>query len=266
MTQAIQKYEAQIEKARPKFEAALPEDVSMDKFKQLCLNAIARDPNLQKCTTASVLQACMQCAEWVLWPGSGLSEAHLIPFGDKAIVIPDWKGLIKLALQHPAVLSLQAQVVHDGDDFDYGLGDSPFISHRPALSDRGGAIAVYAVAHLDGGVKDIEIMGFDEIEKTRKASKAGSRKDSPWVNWWGEMARKTILKRLMKRLPRSARATQAIEVDNHYEGLAKRDTSKLQPGRHKVGENSLVDGETAEENAVDAEYSETDVSDSEIPM
>jgi hypothetical protein len=44
-------------------------------------------------------------------------------------------------------------------------------------------------------------MSLEEIEKVRKVSRAAS--NGPWVAWWGEMARKTVMRRLSKRLPMS---------------------------------------------------------------
>ena len=55
-------------------------------------------------------------------------------------------------------------------------------------------------------------MTFEEIEKVREASRA---KDSgPWVSWWGEMARKTVIRRLSKRLPMSTDLEQTLHADD----------------------------------------------------
>jgi hypothetical protein len=54
---------------------------------------------------------------------------------------------------------------------------------------------------LKDGSQLLEVMSLEEIEKVRKVSRAAN--NGPWVSWWGEMARKTVMRRLSKRLPMS---------------------------------------------------------------
>ncbi len=62
----------------------------------------------------------------------------------------------------------------------------------------------------DGGVYR-EIMTVADVEKVRAISRA---KDSgPWTVWWDEMARKTVLRRLSKRLPMSSDLDDLIHRD-----------------------------------------------------
>lgn len=56
-----------------------------------------------------------------------------------------------------------------------------------------------------------EVMSRAEIEKVRKASKAGN--SGPWSNHWEEMAKKTVIRRLFKYLPVSIEAVRAVEID-----------------------------------------------------
>ena len=67
----------------------------------------------------------------------------------------------------------------------------------------------------------VELFAVDcvaEVEKIRRSSRAADA--GPWVNHWGEMARKTVIKRLAKRLPSSADLDQVIASDNEAVGLA----------------------------------------------
>ena len=54
---------------------------------------------------------------------------------------------------------------------------------------------------LKDGSKLLEVMNLEEIEQVRKVSRAAN--NGPWVAWWSEMARKTVMRRLSKRLPMS---------------------------------------------------------------
>lgn len=64
------------------------------------------------------------------------------------------------------------------------------VEHNPPKLDepRGKAIGAYATAVLKDGSRLLEVMSLEEIEKVRKVSRASG--NGPWVQWWGEMARK----------------------------------------------------------------------------
>ena len=62
-------------------------------------------------------------------------------------------------------------------------------------------------------------MSLAEIEEIRKVSKAGTSPKVPWVNFWSEMARKTIVKRAYKYWPRADRLDNAVDVLNESEGI-----------------------------------------------
>ena len=58
-----------------------------------------------------------------------------------------------------------------------------------------------------------EVMDRDQIEQVRKVSRSGN--GGPWKDWWTEMARKTVTRRLSKRLPiLDARIAEAIQRDD----------------------------------------------------
>ena len=58
-----------------------------------------------------------------------------------------------------------------------------------------------------------------DVEKVRASSKAG--KFGPWVEWWDEMAKKTVIRRMAKRLPSSADVDQVFESDNEASGFVQ---------------------------------------------
>ncbi|MBM4438186.1 MAG: recombinase RecT, partial [Actinobacteria bacterium] len=138
------------------------------------------------------------------------------------------------------LLSISAHTAHENDHFEYELGDEEKIIHKPRLDGpRGLVIAAYAVAKTkDGGIYR-EVMSVDEIEKIRNVSRA---KDSgPWSQWYEEMARKTVLRRLMKRLPSSADLDSLVEADNETYDLkqavapAAAPVSPMEVLRAKIG-------------------------------
>jgi len=56
------------------------------------------------------------------------------------------------------------------------------------------------------------VMTKDEVEAIRKRSRAG--KSGPWVTDWGEMAKKTVVRRLSKMLPLSSEIMDYVSADD----------------------------------------------------
>ncbi|WP_407523682.1 recombinase RecT [Methylobacterium oryzisoli] len=101
------------------------------------------------------------------------------------------------------------------------LGDEERIEHEPKLDGpRGAPRATYAIAKTkDGGIYR-EVMSLEEIEKVRRVSRAANK--GPWVDWWEEMARKTVLRRLAKRLPMSTDMDDLIRRDDELYDFGRR--------------------------------------------
>ncbi|WP_193393703.1 recombinase RecT, partial [Rhizobium ecuadorense] len=71
---------------------------------------------------------------------------------------------------------------------------------------------VYAQVVMKSGGCFVDTMRSDDIEKVRQSSK---NKDSgPWVDWWEEMAFKTVFRHLSKRLPFSREVSPILDRDN----------------------------------------------------
>jgi recombination protein RecT len=133
--------------------------------------------------------------------------------GPQVQYMPMIGGLLKKLRNSGELASISAHVVYANDEFRYELGDNENIVHRPCLTgNRGEAIAAYAIAKTKDNAIYREVMSVEEIEQVRSVSRA---KDAgPWSTWWGEMARKTVTRRLCKRLPSSADLDAMIEHDN----------------------------------------------------
>jgi recombinational DNA repair protein RecT len=78
---------------------------------------------------------------------------------------------------------------------------------------------VYAIAKTkDGGIYR-EVMSKSDIEQVRNVSRA--KNAGPWVDWYDEMARKTVIRRIAKRLPSSTDLEKLLEHDNEAIGFEK---------------------------------------------
>jgi recombination protein RecT len=199
---------------------ALPKTLTADRLIRIVLTECRKTPELRRCNQASFFGAVLQCAQLGLEPGSALGHCYLLPYGNgkakdglpNCQLIIGYRGMIDLARRSGQIVSINAYCVHEKDEFIYELGLHPDIKHRPsAMANRGPVTFVYAVAQLQGGGVQFEVMSRAEIEAVRSQSKAGTR--GPWVTHWEEMARKTVVRRLFKYLPVSTEALRAVEVD-----------------------------------------------------
>jgi recombination protein RecT len=217
---------------RQQIAAALPGNVSPERFQRVTVTAINQNPDLVAVDRQTLFSAVIRCAQDGLLPDG--REAALVVFNDKkaaggkrATYLPMVSGYRKISAKHG--LSLEAFLVFENDEFDYELGYEPVLRHKPPRlgSDRGEVLGAYAVArHIDGR-KWLDVMSRDEIEKVRAVSRAATSEYGPWVNHWGEMARKTVARRLFKQLPlddvdeADAKVIEAGDADADLPSLAR---------------------------------------------
>lgn len=224
MANDIATVRTQLTQMRPEIARVLPEHVTPERFERITLTAIQRQPDLLQTDRRSLFGSVMQCAEDGLQPDG--REAALVKMGKNAAYMPMVAGLLKLARQSGEIASITANVVYDGDEFSYWVDEQgEHLVHKPDLSgEQGKPIVVYAMARTDGGESIVEVMRITEVEKVRKASRASNA--GPWKDWWSEMARKTAIRRLFKRLPRSTdRLHQAVHRDDQLYPYGDRDVT-----------------------------------------
>ena len=185
----------------PEFKAALPAHVSVEKFTRVALTAIQNTPALVNADRRSLFGAVVRLAQDGLLPDG--REAALVMFGDKAQAMPMIAGVLKKIRQSGEVAKVSAQVVYENDLFVVRYGFDEDVEHVPPSLDKppGKPIGAYATAVLKDGSQLLEVMSLEQIEKVRNVSR--SKGNGPWVQWWDEMARKTVMRRLAKRLPMS---------------------------------------------------------------
>jgi recombination protein RecT len=217
---------------RPEIEKVLPPHVTADKFMRVVLTAISQSPDLYNADRRSLLTSAVKAAQDGLLPDG--REAAFVIFNTKekrdgrdvwvkkVQYMPMVFGILKKVRNSGELLSITSNVVYDQDTFRYWIDDvGEHITHEPnvLIEDRGKLIAVYAIAKTkDTGVYT-EVMSRSQIEQVREISKA---KDSgPWGSWYDEMARKTVIRRLSKRLPMSTDLETVIKRDDEFYDLSK---------------------------------------------
>ena len=151
-------------------------------------------------------------------------QAYLVPRKGKICLDISYMGLIDLAVQAGSILWAKASLVHEADAFTLnGFDRPPTHSHNPFSRDRGPMVGVYVVVKTPSGDYLTDCMSREEIDAIKNRSESvKSGKSSPWDTDYGEMAKKTVVKRANKYWPKSDRLDKAIHHLNTDggEGLA----------------------------------------------
>lgn len=214
-----------LETVKPQIALALPKGFDPDRMVRAVLTAVQKTPKLLQCTPQSIVLSTLQAAQLGLDVDGFLGHAYLVPYWNKragkneAQLQIGYRGFISLARRSGEISSISAEIVYENDIFSVSLGTERSIKHLPnPEGNRGDVIGAYAVVFYKDGFKDFEYMTKGQIEHIREGSK--SKDDGPWVTHWEEMARKTPIRRLAKRLPLSPEDSALIRaavMDEYHE-------------------------------------------------
>ena len=208
------------ERLAPDFKSALPAHINVDKFIRVAQTAVLSNPDLQQADRASLFGACVKLAQDGLLADG--KEAALVVFNSKGPggnwikkvqAMPMIAGILKKIRQSGEVAFIDAHVVYENDSFQYrpGIDEQP-IFEPDWFGERGKPLGVFAIARLKTGeFIPAEIMSYAEVEKVRQASRSKDR--GPWVDWWDQMALKTVIRRFAKRLPSSTDIEEFLARD-----------------------------------------------------
>ena len=208
-----------IKAIEPQIKRALPSTITPERFTRIALSALNTTPKLKECTQMSFLSALMNAAQLGLEPNTSLGQAYLIPYKNKGVYEVQfqigYKGLLNLAYRSPQLQTVQAHCVYENDVFSYELGLSPQLIHKPAMENRGELRCAYAMFRLQNGGFGFEVMSKSAIEAHAKQySKAYDSSFSPWKTDFESMAKKTVIKQVLKYAPMRTDYVHAVNVDD----------------------------------------------------
>lgn len=211
-----QKFPALLDKFKGEIARALPRHLNPDRMSRIALTAFRRTPKLGECDPRSVFAAVIQASQLGLEPDT-LGRSYLVPYGRECQFVPGWKGLVDLC-NRSGNATVWTGAVFQGDEFDYALGDRPFVTHKPCGEDDPGLIShVYAIGRVKGSEwPNIEVWPVSRVKRHRdRYNKVGKRHYS-YENW--EMyARKVVLLQVLKYMPASPEMAAAIELNDAAE-------------------------------------------------
>lgn len=212
----------------------------IDRFVTVALHAATSDQKILRATPESIVESIRDAAMLGLEPVGVTGDGAIVVYDERVkrerpgqtggVVVyeervptahfqPMYRGLLKLARRSEKVAHIDAHVVYAGDTFELQLGSEPYVRHVPLLvGDRGDYLGAYAVAETDRGRRYVDWMSSADIEVVRRKSRA--KDDMAWTDFWPEMARKTVLRRLMKRLPLETLAEMGLRLEAEAEDRA----------------------------------------------
>lgn len=238
-----------IKAMEPEIKKALPSVLTPERFTRMALNAISNTPKLQECTPMSFIAALMNAAQLGLEPNTPLGQAYLIPFNNKKAGILEcqfqvgYKGLIDLAYRNGQMQTIQAQAVYAEDEFDYELGLNARLYHKPAFGNRGDVLGYYALFKLENGGYAFEVMAKSEIiAYAQKYSQGINSSYSPWKSNFDDMAKKTVIKRVLKYAPMKAEFARAVASDETIKTQLSIDMTEVEGENYIEAEEPIKEG------------------------
>jgi recombination protein RecT len=250
----LEVYKGQIQMA-----LADPKTMTAERMIRIAMSAIGRQPMLKKCTMASIA-ACLVQASFLGLEPDGLGEAYLIPFWNGKLQVPGsdrkggyecqlqvgYLGLVKLARNTREFSVIDAQAVHENDEFEFEKGSETWWRHKWAKTGpRGNVIGYWAGWALKDGGKQFEYWTVEQIEAHRDRYSQGAWKtewnaqtrrkeivlgedgkpilQGPWADSPDWMYKKTPLKQVLKLAPKSRQLQVGISLSEHAEaGLTQK--------------------------------------------
>jgi len=177
---------------------------------------------------SSVIAAVVNIAAIGISLNPAKKQAYLVPRDGKICLDISYMGLMDLAIDSGSIRWGQAELVYESDLFELvGVDKEPIHKRAPFSRNRGEIVGAYVVVKTPEGDYLTTAMSVDEINDIRDRSSAwkawvSKKKSCPWVTDWGEMAKKTVVKRAYKYWPKTERLDTAIHHLNTDggEGLA----------------------------------------------
>lgn len=208
MSTALTVLENQLKPLAPRLEMVLDKRVSAARLMQTIVLSCERLPKLLECDRQSLFNSAMSAAVLGLEVDGVTGQAYLIPFKGRAQLVVGYKGYNTLAAR--SGITITGEVVREGDDFDFDLGEG-WVRHKPC-GGKGRITAAWAKAAAKDRPPVIKVMSVDELMAVKAKSPGAARSDSPWNDpaiGFPAMCEKTVKRRLARSMPLNIMQTAA---------------------------------------------------------
>lgn len=235
--------------------AALPQNFNKQRFLQNCMTVLQDgSADFSKCDPRSVVRTLLKGSFLNLDFLNG--ECYAIPYGNNVQFQTDYKGEIKLAKRYSSnpIQDIYAKIVREGDEFAETIENGrQSVSFKPKTFNDGEIIGAFAVCLYKDGGMIYDTMSKAEIEHTRQAfSKAANSK--AWKDSYGEMCKKTVLRRLCKLIDLNFDTAEALQAFEDGSAFDVKDKKKETYEAHDI----YSEPETSVETVEDADFREVD--------
>lgn len=188
------------------------------RFISSIVSAVQANPNLAKCTNASILSAALQGEALQLPPSPQLGQFYMVPFRtkkkvgnqwvdtDEASFQIGWRGYLQLAIRSGQYRSIVVSEIKEGE-CDYNPITEEMDLHpitNPAEREKAKTVGYYAAFELMNGFKKQLFSPVESIKAHALRYSRGyqydtnsGKKTSPWSTNFDAMAKKTMIRRLI---------------------------------------------------------------------
>lgn len=213
---AISDFTALLKRMQPQIEKALPKHISPERMARVALTAYNSNSKLKECDSMSILAGVLVSAQLGLEINTPLGQAYLIPYGKQAQLQLGYRGLLDLCYRTGEYQVIYAMEVYENDEFAYEYGLETKLAHKPARQPQGEPIYYYAVYKTKNGGSNFRVWSTEKVQAHAKKYSQAVQKGwtSPWKTDFPAMAKKTVLKDLLKYAPMSIELAQQISNDN----------------------------------------------------
>jgi recombination protein RecT len=215
---------------------------------QVCFQHIAYNTDLLVCTQESLIAGVFEAIKLGITLGGPMQEGWLVPFKEhgtpKATLIVGYQGFRNIIDRGKGVADMHPRLVSKKDpNFEYWFGDQPRIIHKPPIHPvltEEEVRAVYIIANLRGGGRQMEVLEKEEIDAHR--AKSRTRDTGPWKQFYPAMALKTAVRKIAKYLPKSNELlARALQLDEDAD-LGRPQDIDVPPGTVIIDEHQPTQG------------------------
>lgn len=251
-------YLAMLEKHIPTFADFLPEGVKPERVIAAVRMAVAGNPKIATCTPVSIVQSVARAMQLDLEIGV---TAYLVPRNQwnpntrqkemTCTLLPDYRAHIEMIVRSGAARSVEADVVREGDFFEYEKGLDKKLVHRPNAAPDAKITHAYAIVRLRFQQSDFIVMTREEVEAVRAKSqgwnddalaKKGEATGLESVPWY---AKKSAVIRVTNLVPKNPRLAKWLgEVEREYDPNDLSALANLPAAPYRTPQLRAPDGST----------------------
>ncbi len=184
-------------------------------FMASILDLYETEKSLQDCDPQKVLAECLKAAALNLPIVKSLGYTYVVPFKSNPTFIIGYKGLIQLAQRSGQYRYINADAVYEGEELSFDRVTGKLAITGEKTSDK--ATGYFAYFQLTNGFEKSFYMDLETMTNyAKKYSPSYNSSSSPWHSNFDAMAKKTVLRQVLKYGPMSTdmQTAEVMEVES----------------------------------------------------